>query len=131
MDTQPPVVVIEDEAPLLGLIRELLALDGYPSRCFHAGYEVKRDQLGAALFLIDLMLPGESGIEVAHRLRLDGHGSTPMIAMSASDVLLERAAASGLFDETLKKPFDAAQLLERVAQYVGRLEPAPAEGVSA
>jgi len=41
-----------------------------------------------------------------------------MIAMSASSFMVETARATGLFAETVRKPFDVTRLLELVERYV-------------
>lgn len=69
------------------------------------------------VFLLDLMLPGMSGIDLARRLRDLGYLREPMIAMSASPRMLNAANRSGLFQETLAKPFDLSTLLDTVERY--------------
>jgi CheY-like chemotaxis protein len=70
-----------------------------------------------ALFLVDVMLPGMSGIELAEQLRAGGFARTPMIAMSASPGMLRAAAESRLFQEILPKPFDLTTLLDCVGRF--------------
>jgi len=71
-----------------------------------------------SLFLIDIMLPGMSGVELAEQLRAEHFSDIPMIAMSASSFMVKTARATGLFAETVRKPFDVAGLLELVERYV-------------
>jgi DNA-binding response OmpR family regulator len=122
MDAQPPVVVVEDAALLCSLIREILTLEGYTSMGLPHLYRLESTHPRPALFLIDIMLPDGNGVDVARQVRLDGYAETPIIAMSASDAVLARATVSGVFDETLSKPFDIAHLLERIKHYVGQIE---------
>jgi CheY-like chemotaxis protein len=70
------------------------------------------------MFLVDLMLPGCNGIELARRLRDMGFEQTPIVATSASRGMLAGAEASGLFDETLPKPFDLSTLLDCVDRFL-------------
>jgi CheY-like chemotaxis protein len=70
------------------------------------------------LFLVDLMLPGIDGIELASRLRAGHFRDTPIIAMSASAAMLAAARRSTLFQETLAKPFDLSTMLGYVERYV-------------
>jgi CheY-like chemotaxis protein len=71
-----------------------------------------------SLFLIDMMLPGRTGIELAEQLRVAGFADTPMIAMSASRLMTQNASRSGLFQRTLDKPFDLSVLLDCLEHYV-------------
>jgi CheY-like chemotaxis protein len=63
------------------------------------------------LFLVDIMLPRITGIDLAGLLNENGFAQTPKIAMSASRERLEDAKRSGLFELTLEKPFDMRELL--------------------
>lgn len=116
------VVVVEDEPDLLALLRDLLESSGFSVTGVSQPNLVPSPESGAdpALFLIDLMLPGMSGIELAAQLREQGYSSTPMIAMSASRLMLEIASSSNLFDRMLPKPFDVSMLLDCVEAHIGQ-----------
>ena len=114
------IVVIDDEVPILEVLQELLEMEGYSVAAFdHPAVALEREtDLHADLFVIDIMLPESSGIEVAKHLRDNGFASTPMVATSASPLMVKFASESGVFDHVLEKPFDAVQLLEFVAGQV-------------
>ena len=119
------ILVIDDDESLrdtIGLMleqegyRPLLAADG------KTGYEraltVKPD-----LILVDLRLPGMSGIEISKQLRA-GHVNTPIIVLSAvgeevDKVLLLEIGA----DEYVVKPFGARELLARIRAVLRRTSP--------
>src|SRR5437868_3197274 len=107
----PCVVVVEDEPDVLDVIRETLDMEGFEAIGFNHPYQVDALTVSPDLFLLDIMLPKRSGIEVAERLRTAGHTETPMVAMSASRVMLSLAEATGLFQAFLNKPFDLEQLI--------------------
>jgi CheY-like chemotaxis protein len=113
---ESPVVVVDDEPDVLDLVHDVLREEGlpviavdHPERAMHVAAEV-----APAVVLVDLMLPGCDGIELARRLRRLGLNRTPMVAMSASKRMLTVAEASDLFDDTLAKPFDLTDLLDCV-----------------
>lgn len=110
------VVVVDDEPEILSVICEVLDDDGFRTVCLEHPDPAIAEQASPSLYLLDLMLPGMSGIEYAQALRARG-ANVPMIAMSASADMLLRARESGLFDDVLAKPFDLAQLLDRVESY--------------
>jgi two-component system phosphate regulon response regulator PhoB len=116
-----PVVVIDDERDLLELLCHVLGEAGFPVLCLDRPQEPERLLVAGSpsVFLIDIMLPGKSGIEVAQELRADGFPQTPMIAMSASTLMIKVAEDTGLFDETISKPFELDQLLGTVARLAG------------
>lgn len=118
------VVVIDDELELLELVNDVLEMAGFQvvkvnrSALLHSAVESVRPDL----FLIDIMLAGTSGIELAQQLRAQGFRDTPMIAMSAARVVARAAARSGMFQSTVDKPFDIAALLDHISSLLGRVE---------
>ncbi len=118
---EPRVVVIDDERDVLELVREVLEDEGLQVEAIN-----RPDRMGDLsrrrpdMVLMDLMLPGTNGIELAHKLRRSGLTEVPIVAMSASEVMLRMAGASGLFEELLPKPFDIADLLLAVDRHTSR-----------
>ena len=114
------VVVIDDEPDILSLLCAVLEEEGMEAvGMAHPDTVLSDDRLsGAALLIIDLMLPGMDGIMLAWRLRSNGLPDMPMIAISASLSMLKRASASGLFQDTLPKPFDIDVLLTSVERTI-------------
>lgn len=116
----PCVVVIDDERDVLALICDVLEDEGYRAICLpdvERTPQLVQCEHTPALFLLDIMLPRTTGIEVARGLRATGFGQTPMIAMSASTAMLQAAVDSDLFQATIAKPFDLDTLLGTVEQY--------------
>ncbi|HEY8685374.1 MAG TPA: response regulator [Chloroflexota bacterium] len=112
------VVVVDDEPDLRSLICEVLEEEGYSVVSLpHPSLALGLEQM-PSLFLIDLMLPGMTGIELAQQLRQGPFGETGMIGLSASSAMLRHANDSHLFQETIQKPFDLEYLLEAVRQHV-------------
>ena len=115
------IVVIEDDTDILGIMQDALEADGYGViPISHPGELVTLEQdIAPDLFLIDVMLPQRSGIEVAYELRRTAFGASPMIAMSASRLLAGAASQAGVFDDVMDKPITLAHLLECVQIYAG------------
>lgn len=114
------VVVVDDEPELCGFVKELLEFEGYQVVGVSHPDEVKETigEAQPALFLIDIMLPSMSGIELAEQLRKSGYDDVPMIGMSASKLMSHMAAESGVFDDAMNKPFEIDDLLARVQRHV-------------
>jgi len=107
------VVVVEDDEDIRELLHLVLESEGFEVVALNhpLSLETLDSHRPPALFLLDLMLPGMSGVEAARQLR--GRGFTaPFIAISASRLKLQVAAGSGLFDGTVCKPFDLHDLIE-------------------
>lgn len=119
-DMRPCIVIVEDEPMILQVLHDLFDVQGFatvgigrPDLVLAATHGIE-----AQLFLIDIMLPRTSGIELAEQLRASGFNRTPMIAMSASNVMLNVAARSGIFQATVSKPFDFDTLFDYIEQLV-------------
>lgn len=114
------ILILDDEEDLLELIGAVLADAGYETICV-SNPDVVDDALEEStpqLFLMDIMLKGKSGIDVARMLRDEGFTRTPIIAMTASPSMAGYARASGVFAEILDKPFDITYLLEMVEHHL-------------
>lgn len=116
------IIVVEDEPEVLDLLRDILEMGGFtvtgvprPDLVWDAIHADQPD-----LFLLDVMLPGMSGVELAQQLRDTIPDCPPIIALSASRLMLGVAANSGFFAATVGKPFDIETLLTTVE---GMLQP--------
>lgn len=121
------VAVIDDEPELLGLLAQILEGEGYSVHIFSHPASVAtllHKEARPDLFLVDIMLPRITGIDLASLLNENGFARTPKIAMSASPERLEEARRSGLFQLTLEKPFDVRELLTVVGNACPGLAPA-------
>lgn len=110
------VLVVEDEPIIRDLIVDFLEGEGIEAASASDGHQALdiaiRD--GPDLILLDMMLPGLDGVEVARRLRRDPRTQrTPVIAMSA-DARTLRQASSLPLDGVLPKPFNLLDLLDMI-----------------
>lgn len=113
------VLVVDDDAGIRELLRELLVGEGYEVVEATNGQEAV-DQARAtspAAVLMDLMMPVLSGAEATAMLKTDPRTSTiPVLAMSAGRNLA--AVAHGIpADGFLSKPFNLANLITVVFQH--------------
>jgi len=110
------VLVVEDESKLAGALQEGLETEGYDVVVEHSGegayFRVNTDNFD--LLLLDIGLPGRSGLEILRALRARGV-DTRVLMLTARDTLDDRVAGldSGA-DDYLVKPFAFAELLARV-----------------
>jgi two-component system alkaline phosphatase synthesis response regulator PhoP len=122
---RPTVVVVEDDPDILDLLGEIISGEGLEVRAFSRPdlFAIQRDAGVPALFVLDIMLPGMSGVDLARHLQ-HLYPRTPIIATSASRLMLEVARGSGLFTACIPKPFELADLLEAVEQCIWGAEAA-------
>jgi DNA-binding response OmpR family regulator len=116
------VLVVEDEPKVANAMREGLEAEGYQVVTAPNGedgfFRLSTEQFD--LMLIDLGLPGRSGLEVLKAARAGGI-TTPVIAVTARDALQDRVAGldSGA-DDYLVKPFAFTELLARIRALLRR-----------
>ena len=112
------ILVVDDDAALRAIIREVLADEGYQVETARDGQEAL-DLIAAsrpALVLLDLEMPVVDGRSVAHELRLRGI-SVPILLVTGAwngREVAEEIGARGC----LLKPFGIDDLLRAVAPYV-------------
>ena len=130
---KPTILVVEDEAPLLTLLRYNLEKQGF--RVDEAG-DGEEALLRVAegkpdLVLLDWMLPAVSGIEVCRQLRRrPGTRDLPIIMVTArtEDQDAVRALDTGA-DDYISKPFAMDSLLARIRALLRRSGAVAARGV--
>ena len=111
------ILVCDDEPAMRELLRIVLAAD-YDVDEAADGVEVleRIREREPDLLVLDVMLPGRSGLEVLAELRRDpAHAETPVIVITAWDHVEEGARAAGA-DLFLLKPFGPDELRGAVAQ---------------
>jgi two-component system cell cycle response regulator DivK len=117
------ILVIEDHEENRRLLRDLLTSFGYDLIEAVTGEEglVVAKAEGPDLILMDIQLPGIDGYETTRRVKQDPSlRQTPVIAvtsyaLSGDDV---KAFAAGC-DAYVTKPFDPAELLEKIREHLG------------
>lgn len=124
---KPRILIVEDEAPVVTLLRYNLEREGYEVDAAGDGEEalVAVDENPPDLILLDWMLPEVSGIEVARRLRRGPKTkSIPVIMLTARSEEADtvRGLEAGA-DDYLTKPFSPAELLARVRALLRRTRP--------
>lgn len=82
------------------------------------------------VIILDLLLPGKSGIEILEHLRRDGI-KTPILVLTALGSVTDRVAGLNKgADDYLTKPFDMSELLARIAALSRRSSIKPAAALS-
>ena len=128
--TTPNIILVEDDPPLRTLTARALQENGYTVRPAGSAPEMWRafEQGPVDLVLLDIMLPGTSGIDLCRELRRIS--DVPIIFISAKGSETDRVIGLELgADDFLAKPFGTRELVARVRAVLRRhsLERAPAD----
>src|SRR6056297_2297329 len=122
------ILVIEDEAKIVRLIRDYLGKEGYKVVDARDGEEglaaFRRNE--PSLIILDLMLPGLDGLEVAKRVREDSE--VPIIMLTAKTEEADRVAGLEVgADDYVTKPFSLRELVARIKAVLRRSGESPEE----
>jgi two-component system, OmpR family, response regulator len=122
------VLVIEDEADLAEIVRQLLVESGFSVDLAHDGETglFKAESVEYDAVLLDLMLPRMHGLEILRRLR--EQKKTPVLVLTARDAKDDKIKGLNLgADDYLTKPFESDELVARLRALIRRSanQPAP------
>jgi DNA-binding response OmpR family regulator len=120
------ILVVEDEAKMAELLRQGLGEEGHAVTVAREGPDgLSMAEAGAFdLIVLDVMLPGMSGFEIARRLRAQ-RDATPILMLTARDATADLVQGLDLgADDYLTKPFSFEVLCARV-RAVARRGPIP------
>jgi len=122
------ILVIEDDSALQLALRDRLTGEGYVVECVGDGTAGEKLASTAAhdLILLDVMLPGKDGFDIARELRIQGV-DTPILMLTARGEVTDKVVGLQLgADDYLTKPFEFIELLARIRALLRRSERAVA-----
>jgi len=130
-DEAPHILVVDDDRRLRDLLQRYLSDQGFRVTVAQ-GAEEARAKLAALTFdllVLDIMMPGESGLELTRSLRRDSR--VPVLLLTAMSETEDRIAGleSGA-DDYLAKPFEPRELVLRINAILRRVTApeAPSDG---
>ncbi|RPK00721.1 hypothetical protein EH11_02905 [Bacillus subtilis] len=110
------ILIVEDEEKIARVLQLELEYEGYSVTIKHNGTEGldAAAEGGYSLVLLDVMLPGLSGLEVLRRLRKTD-SQTPVILLTARDSIPDKVTGLDIgANDYVTKPFEIEELLARI-----------------
>jgi two-component system phosphate regulon response regulator OmpR len=126
-DLEPHLLVIDDDARLRGLLRRYLSDNGFRVTLAADAAEARANLTSFAfdLIVLDVMMPGETGIELTRSLRRETRQQrVPILLLTAMSEPEDRV--NGLeqgADDYLAKPFEPRELVLRIRNILERRGP--------
>src|ERR1700758_1144601 len=122
----PVIFVLEDDPDILRLIQHQLKLAGFETVGFPTsnGMLEQAARIQPALFLLDIMLPGDSGLDVCRRIRQNHKMEmTPVMFLTAKGEEADRVSGLELgADDYMVKPFSPRELVARIRAVLRRTQ---------
>jgi two-component system, OmpR family, response regulator len=119
------ILVVDDEPSIADAVSTALSDAGYQPLTAGSGAEARaafNDAPAISLVVLDVMLPGQSGFEIADQFRRDGI-NIPVLFLTARDSIDDKIRGLRAGDDYLTKPFDVAELIARIDAILRRTSP--------
>jgi len=124
VEDSPHILVVDDDTRLRDLLQRYLMEQGFrvTSAADATEARAKLAALAFDLLVLDIMMPGESGLELTRALRAEGQ--VPILLLTAMNETEDRinGLASGA-DDYLPKPFEPRELVLRIQAVLRRVQP--------
>jgi two-component system phosphate regulon response regulator OmpR len=125
-DDAPHLLVVDDDRRIRDLLSRFLASEGYRVTTAETAADARAKLKGLSfdLLILDVMMPGESGFDLAKAIRDDSN--VPILMLTARDAAESRIRGLEIgADDYLSKPFEPRELSLRIANVLKRTQPAP------
>ena len=129
-DDAPHLLVVDDDRRIRDLLSRFLAGEGYRVSTAETAADARDKLIGLRfdLLILDVMMPGESGFDLAKAIR--GKSNIPILMLTARDAAESRIKGLEMgADDYLSKPFEPRELSLRIASILKRAKPAAAPPV--
>lgn len=128
MQSKPVILVVDDDLPILTLMKNILREFGFDARVASTGAAAVQSarETRPDLILLDMKMPGMSGQEVIEAIRESGAAGVPILILSGEPVPPSETARLGVAG-AVQKPFDVMALVEQIRGHVspGASRPSP------
>lgn len=123
MKSEPHILIVDDDDAIRDLLHEFLKKRGMRVSVARDSEEMQAifSRAPVDLLILDVMLPGKSGMEICRDIRM--HSRVPIIMLTAITETTDRVVGLEMgADDYVSKPFDPRELLARVRAVLRRLD---------
>src|SRR6478735_1518942 len=123
-DDAPHLLVVDDDRRIRNLLSRFLLAEGYRVTTAETADDARAKLAGLRfdLLILDVMMPGETGFDLARDLRASS--SVPIIMLTARDEAESRIEGLTIgADDYVGKPFEPRELSLRIANILKRTRP--------
>jgi two-component system response regulator PrrA len=114
------ILAVDDDRAILRVLRRGLTLEGFAVEAADSGKAALEVAARADAIVLDVSMPGVSGVDVCRELREQG-SEVPILMLSALDEVADRVAGlSAGADDYMVKPFDLTELALRLRALLRR-----------
>jgi len=127
------ILVVDDDARLRGLLSRYLAGEGFRVTTADNASDAraKLRAINPDLMVLDVMMPGESGLDLTEALRKEQGHDLPVLLLTARGAPEDRIAGfEAGADDYLPKPFEPRELVLRIRAMLRRAPPPPLDAES-
>jgi DNA-binding response OmpR family regulator len=115
------ILIVEDDPEISRLVADFMRREGFEVVCAADGkaMDAALQRLRPDIIILDLMLPGEDGLSICRRLRVDDN--IPILMLTAKSDEIDRVVGLEIgADDYLAKPFGPRELLARIRAILRR-----------
>lgn len=120
-ETRGEIFVVDDDAEVRATLTIILGAAGYDVVCFADGAALiaQARQKSPVCILLDVHIPGKSGLDVLKELRAQDYPAPIFMISGSGDIAMAvDAIRSGALD-FIEKPFKGSELIERIGAAIG------------
>lgn len=123
MSDKPVILVVDDDAPILGLMQSLLRSFGFQPVTAMNGESALNAAKSQppALILLDKNMPGMPTADIIHGLR-SAAGAVPILIVTGDPMDRGEIGALGV-DGAIQKPFDVPRLIQEIRERIEKSSP--------
>lgn len=116
MDDLPHILVVDDDRRIRNLLQSFLIENGFRISVAASAAEAREQMriMAFDLVVLDIMMPGETGLSLTASLRAEGNGVPVLMLSALADASDRIAGLETGSDDYLSKPFEPRELLLRI-----------------